>query len=472
MRRRVGVLISAVVAAGSAGCTATDMDATLPGRVDAVVAPLSAANQFSGAIVLSRNGRVLHQRGFGLANHAAKLTFSPDTPADGGSLAKTFTAAGVWLLVEEGRIGIDDPVTRYVPGYPHAQTTVRHLLSHSNGLPAFYGFFDPYFRKDEVRTTEALLRVVAKQAPVPGFQPGTRFEYSNLGFDAAALVIEKVSGQSYETFLKDRFISRLGMKHSFARPARLADWRGVRTQGYRWRDSLWQSFDVFDMEGFLGASNLYFSATDLARWANAHATGTALPVTVMSAGMRPSMIDGKPSAINGLSWYCDTTGARCYYTGDYNAFHTLVYWDRERNESVSLVSNSTMPPWELITLQRDLMNALAGRPAQADARPPFVAFNGKALAGAVGTYAADGIGNARVDSVAAGLALRIDCGLTFDMFQIAPDVFFVPGLDYVVGFSGGARPRTMHIRSMFLDATLRRIPGQTAPRACSETADN
>jgi len=464
---RMWTLIGAVVAAGSAGCAATDMDATLPIRVEAVVAPLNTANLFSGAIVLSRNGRVLYQRGFGMANHAARLTFTPDTPADGGSLAKTFTAAGVWLLVEEGRIGLDDPVTRYVSSYPHAKTTVRQLLSHSNGLPPFYEFFDPYFRKEEVRTTQAMLRVVAKQAPVPSFQPGTRFEYSNLGFDAAALVIEKVSGQSYETFLKDRFFSRLGMKNSFARPARLADWRGVRTQGYRWRDSLWQSFDVFDMEGFLGASNLYFSATDLARWANAHATGTALPVTVMSAGMRPSMIDGKPSAINGLSWYCDTTGARCYYTGDYNAFHTLVYWDRERNESVSLVSNSTMPPWELITLQRDLMNALAGRPVQADARPPFGALNEKTLSGAVGTYSADGIGNARVDSVAAGLALRLDCGLTFDMFQIAPDTFFVPGMDYVVGFSGGARPATLHIRSMFLDATLNRLPAQSEPKACT-----
>jgi len=168
-------------------------------------------------------------------------------PSDGGSLAKTFTAAGIWWLVQEGRIKLDAPVTQYVSEYPHAHTTVRHLLSHSNGLPGYYEFFDPYFEKDEVRTTQALLRVVAKQAPAPSFPPGTRLEYSNLGFDAAALVIESVTGQSYETFLKERFFSRLGMSNTFARSARLADWKGVRTLGYRWRDAARQPFDVFDI---------------------------------------------------------------------------------------------------------------------------------------------------------------------------------------------------------------------------------
>ena len=150
------------------------------------------------------------------------------------------------------------------------------------------------------------------------------------------------------------------MSATFPRPARLADWPGVRTLGYRWRDGAWTIVDVFDMEAFLGASNLYFPARDLARWANAHAMGTALPPAVEQAGGERPVVDGQRSAINGLSWYCDDQDARCYYSGMLNAFHSLAYWDRQHRESVVLVTNSSVPPWTVSTLQRDLVAALAG----------------------------------------------------------------------------------------------------------------
>jgi CubicO group peptidase (beta-lactamase class C family) len=466
MERSARILLVALVSASFAVHAAGEVDASLSQRVDAMVAPLHAANQFNGAIVLSRNGKVLYQRGFGMANHSVELAFTPHTPSNGGSMAKTFTAAGVWLLAEEGRIELDEPVTHYVPEYPHAQTTVRRLITHSNGLPPYYEFFDPYFKDDEVRTTQGLLRVVAQQAPEPGFPPGTRFEYSNLGFDVAALVIERVTGQGYEAFLKERFFTPLGMKDTFARPARLADWQGVRTVGYRWLDSTWQLYDVYDMEAFLGASNLYFSAMDLSLWASANAAGAALPAAVESAGAKRGLIDGKPSAINGLSWYCDETGARCYYTGDLNAFHSFVYWDRERNESAAFVSNSALPPWPLITLQRNLVNALAGRAVGIDEPTTFIEFDDATQSAAVGAYAAQGIGVITVEAGAAGLVLRIDCGLQLDMFRIPPDVFYVPGVDYWVSFSGGIPQATMHARSMFLDTTLARLLGEAEPEAC------
>ena len=464
--RRLAPLLLTVVSAVFTGCATTGTYPSLATQVDALVAPLIAANQFSGAIVLSRNASVLYQRGFGMANHSAGLAFTPDTPSDGGSLSKTFTAAGILWLVQEGRIKLDAPVTQYVAAYPHGQTTVRNLISHSNGLPADYAFFDPFFVQYEVRTTQAMLQVVAKQTPAPSFVPGTQYEYSSMGFDVAALVIESVTGQSYETFLKQRIFSRLGMKNTFARPARLADWIGVRTLGYRWRDAVWQSFDVFDMEGFLGGSNLYFSASDLGRWASANAAITALPAAVVAAGAHHNLIDGRPSGITGLSWYCDETGMRCYYTGSINAFHSLVYWDRARNESVALVINSAMPPWQVITFQRNLVNALAGRPVRLDALPPFVRFSSDTRSGAAGTYVAQGIGALTIEASSPRLSLRIDCGLKFDIFQVSRDVFYVPGTDYWLAFGGDTQPATLYLRSMFLDAPLSRLPDQAQPKTC------
>lgn len=458
-RSAVSLLIASAVSL--AGCASVDAHPSLARRVDTILEPLVAAHEFTGAVVLSRAGNTLYQRGFGLANHAAGVLNTPDTPADGASLAKTFTAAGVWLLVQGGLIELDAPVTLYVPEFPHARTTVRHLLIHSNGLPADYAFFDPYFEQDQVRTTRDMLQVVATHAPEPGFEPGSRFEYSSLGFDVAALVIERVTGKSYEAFLRQTFFTPLGMKQSFARPARLADWMGIRTLGYRWLGGAWQPFDVYDMEAFLGGSNLYFSASDLGRWADAHAMAAALPESVRASGQRRALIGGKPSAITGLSWYCDDAAVRCYYTGSLNAFHSFVYWDGARRESVAFVSNSSLPPWQTITLQRALVDALAGWPRRVETRESFATFTADTQSSAAGEYFAEGFGVVSVAEHGGRLTLRANCGLEVDMFQVARDVFYVPGTDYWIAFGAGSQPVAMFLRSMFVDTVLDRRPDHT-----------
>jgi CubicO group peptidase (beta-lactamase class C family) len=442
-----------------AGCAAVGDDRALAARVDALITPRVASHEFSGAVVLTRDGRTVYQRGFGLANHAAGMPFSPDTPSDGGSIAKTFTAAAFWWLVADGRIDPDAPVVRYLPEYPHPATRVSHLVEHSSGLPPYYEFFDPHFGKDDVRTTEAMLRIVARVAPQPRFAPGTRFEYCNLGYDTAALLVERVSGQPIEAFVRERFFAPLEMRASFARPARLADWPGVRTTGYRWRGDAWQPFDVFDGEAFLGASNFYFSAADLARWSAAHAAGVALPAAAFAAGQRRGIIDGQPAPITGLSWYCDDTGTRCYYTGSLNAFHAFVYWDRARNASAVFVSNSTLPPWQVISLQRALVAALAGEMEAAAPPKNFERFDRSTRAAVAGRYRAPGLGVVELTRTESRLQLRVDSGLAFDVFQVSRDVFYAPGPDYWLAFSGPReQPATLHVRGMFVDAAASRMP--------------
>lgn len=456
----------ALVAAGLAGCAQPGgNDAGLARRVDALVGALVQRHEFTGAVVLTRHGRIVYERGFGQANQASGLAFTPETPSDGASLAKTLTAAGLQLLVHEGRIDLDARVTAYLPSYPHASTTVRQLVTHSNGLPPYYEFFDPFFRADEVRTTEALLARVAQHAPAPTFTPGTRFEYSNLGFDVAALLIERVSGQDYEAFLRQRFLGRLGLTATFARPARLADWPGTRTLGYRWREGAWELFDVFDMEAFLGASNLYFSARDLGRWADAHATGQALPPAVTRAGQQRPLLGGHPSSINALSWFCDETDQRCWYTGDLNAFYSHVYWDRRRGESVAYVSNCTMPFWRRHELAQDLMDALAGQPQRQRDGAPLQGFDEASRPAIAGTYAVAGLGTLRLVADGTGLRLAIGEEPEYQVFPVGREVYYVPGRDFVLAFGGGARPSTVHVRTVLQDHVGQRQPEPAAQDA-------
>lgn len=455
LRRQVAALGLAGTAALSWGCsraTGRDDADSLARRADALLQPLVAAHEFSGAVVLSRGDSVLYARGFGMANHETGTPFTPDTPSDAASMAKTFTAAALWLLVHEGRVALDTPVVRYVAEYPHPATTVRQLIGHSNGLPDNYEFFDAHVAPGEVRTTEGLLRVVARERPAPSFPPGTGFEYSSLGYDVAALLVERVTGRRFADVLAERFFSPLGMTASFARPARLADWPGVRTMGYRWADSAWAVFDVFDGEAFVGGSNLYHSAHDLSRWARAFALGRALPAEVMAKAQAWMTVAGKEVPITALSWYCDAPRERCYWTGDLNAFYTFAYWDRARGETVVYVSNSALPMWRRAELARALVAVLAGRAAGlegASGAAPVERFSDSTHTRVSGAYEVPELGTLHLQVSGDRLVLQRGEGLAFAVFPVSAEVFFVPGTDWWLSFSGGVPPSVVRVRSVF-----------------------
>ncbi|RVT53743.1 serine hydrolase domain-containing protein [Rubrivivax albus] len=366
---RALMLASALVAgcAGPAGGGRPD-DAGLAPQADALLSEALAVQPFSGALVMMRDGRVVHAQGWGLADRGSGVPFTPETPSDGGSLAKTFTAASVWWLVHEGRLALASPVRHLVPEYPHDCVTVAHLLAHSAGLAPDYAGFDRHFHPGQARSTAALLQLAGRDAPEPAFAPGTGFAYSDLGYDALALAVERASGQPYADFVRERFFRPHGLVHSFVRPVRLADWPVPRTRGYRWRDGRWEDHDAYDDEAFVGGSNLVFSAGDLARWGQAWALGGALPAAAETPARQRPRIAGRVSALDGLHWWCDDGGTRCHFIGALNGFHALVFWDRARRESVGLVTNTELPPWTLFTLERGLVDRLAGREPPATER--------------------------------------------------------------------------------------------------------
>ena len=429
------------------GCVHKAPPATDHDRVQAIV----AGTGFSGAIVLGRGGEVVYARGFGEADRERGVPFTPATPGDGGSIAKTFAAAAIHLLVAEGRLGLDDPVTMHLPEYPHRATRVRHLLVHSVGLPD-YDFFDADVPAGTRRDPTAMLRVLATRRPAPSFPPGSRFEYSSLGYDIAGLVVERVAAQRYTSFVQERLLAPLGLRDSFPRPAFFADWPGPRTLGYRERDARWERFDVFDGEDFHGGSNWYVSALDLTRWAMAFAQGTGLPSAVQAAATQPARLDdGSTLGFTAGSWFCDASRQRCQYTGALHAFQTFVHWDRARKETVVYVSNSTLPPWQRTRIARDLAALLAGAPAPASDPTPLLRVARDAMAPLAGVYRSAALGAIELRVDKERLSLHPAAGPTYPAYRVGADTYYVPGLDYWLGFSGGTKPDVLHIRTIHGD---------------------
>jgi CubicO group peptidase (beta-lactamase class C family) len=422
------------------GCRATPRsDDAIVRRLDALFDGLERRGAFTGAIVVGRGDHVLWQRGTGYANVERGVAFTPDTPGDTGSIAKTFTAALVVTLAGEHVLDLDAPVQRYLPELPYPTVTLRHLLSHASGIPVLdYDFFDPHVPGPEIRTTERLLAVLAAQAPPLAFDPGTQFMYSSFGFDLAALAAARATGRRFADLLDERFFRPLRLTSAFLRPGRFADFPGIRTLGY----DHGKQRDVFDFEAFHGGSNIYISAADLQRW-NAYWIAHD-----RAQLLEPARIASSPSGISLGSWYRARDRSATWYPGHLEAFHSVVFRDAQQ-QSIVYIANNTLDPWLHHGIVRAIRAVIAGQ-STPSLQPPAVATFAKTdHPRVVGRWtASDGELIEIADTPA--FTVRRD-GVAYRIVPMSETAQYVPGLDYVIGF---ARDSQGEITRMYISTNV------------------
>ena len=187
--------------------------------VDTQLTQLAAADKFSGAVLLAKDGKIIWQKAYGLANREAKVANTVDTRFRLGSMNKMFTAVAIAQLVQQGKLKFTDSLAHALPDYPNKdvanKVTVEQLLTHTSGLG---DFFTPDFdqKKDSLHELKDYLPLFVNK-PLD-FEPGKDWRYSNAGFLVLGLIIEKVSGESYYDYVKKHIYEVAGMKDSGSPP--------------------------------------------------------------------------------------------------------------------------------------------------------------------------------------------------------------------------------------------------------------
>lgn len=203
------VSAAAVAQAASAAAVSTQLVA----KVDRVAAKALADKAAAGfAVAVVRDGRVLLARGYGMADIEQGVPVTDRTIFRIGSITKEFTAAAILKLAEQGRLSLDDTLSRYVPSFPRGgEVTLRQMLLHTSGIRNYTSV--PSFLPQSPREfmTDDMVALIAGAAPLYDFEPGTSWNYSNSGFFLLGVVIEKVSGQRYAQFVKANLVDPLGL---------------------------------------------------------------------------------------------------------------------------------------------------------------------------------------------------------------------------------------------------------------------
>jgi CubicO group peptidase (beta-lactamase class C family) len=188
-------------------------------RVDGIVNKYIHPNGPGMAVLVVQDGKVVHQKGYGLADLEKKTPITPRTTFELASVSKQFTATAVMLLHDRGRLRFDDDVRKYLPALPaydpERPIRVRDLLNHTSGLADYLSFKRTPARDPDFPTNEEVFRQLVKRKRLR-FPTGSKYEYSNTGYVVLALLVERLGGKSFGTFLKEEVFEPLGMKDTVA----------------------------------------------------------------------------------------------------------------------------------------------------------------------------------------------------------------------------------------------------------------
>jgi CubicO group peptidase (beta-lactamase class C family) len=258
------------------------------------------------SMAVVRNGEIVKARGYGLANVELNVAARPETIYQSGSMGKQFTATAVMMLVEEGKLALDDKVIKYFPDSPESwdNITVRNLLTHTAGTTDYPKDFD--FRKDY---TEAELLKKAQAIPL-AFAPGERWSYSNVGYVTLGILISKVTGKFYGEFLQERIFRPLGM--NTARIISEADIVPNRAAGYRMPGGELKNQEwVSPAMNTTADGSLYLTVLDVAKWDAALYTEKLLKKSSLDQMWTPAKLNNGVTRPYGFGWaFNDIRGHR------------------------------------------------------------------------------------------------------------------------------------------------------------------
>ncbi|HUH33633.1 MAG TPA: serine hydrolase, partial [Daejeonella sp.] len=235
-------------------------------RIDEFMKELHRKYSFNGNVLVAKKGKIIYENTFGWADHLHRDSLKINSVFELASVSKPLTATGVLILVEEGKLKLDQDVRDFYPDFPYEGITIKMLLTHRSGMMNYVYFADNIWkseRRDEKKgmTNVEVMDLIAKYKPAPYNKPDKKFHYNNSNYMVLAAIIEKVTGMPFANFMKARVFDPAGMKNTAVYSKAVYDKIPVDVVGHdrTWRRSVAQNF----LDGPVGDKGVYSTVHDL-----------------------------------------------------------------------------------------------------------------------------------------------------------------------------------------------------------------
>lgn len=240
---------------------------TFEAKIDSLIqTEFNEKNGPGGAFLIAKDGKPLYQKAFGKANVELDVDLTPESVFQIGSMTKQFTAVAVLMLEEQGKLNVNDPIAKYIADYPAGdKITIHHLLTHTSGIKDFTKMKTLRDIAQKEMTPKMMVDFF-KNEPVD-FAPGEKFDYNNSGYVVLGYIIELVSGEMYEDFIKKHIFEKAGMSQSYYATDRQVIRK--RAYGYHKKEHGFVNKTVISFSVPFSSGSLMSSVGDMLKWQNA-----------------------------------------------------------------------------------------------------------------------------------------------------------------------------------------------------------
>jgi len=307
--------------------------------------------RFQGNVLVGHKGHVLYKKTFGYANPKTHSKLNEDAVFQLASVSKQFTAAGIMILQQKGMLSYSDTVQTYLPAFPYEGITIKMLLNHTSGLPNYMWLLEHHWHKEHIPYNDDVLDLLSKHKLNLYFTPGTRFSYSNTGYVILASIIERISGTTYDRFLKANIFDPLKMDHSYAYSPAIHKKKTNKISGYRAWGHRYRTIPNTVNDGAVGDKGIYSTIEDLYKWDQALYSDSLLTEENKKLAFQTAKLKNGYEYPYGFGFRLKTIDSSrvVYHYGKWNGFRTGLIRFVEDSSTVVVLNHTNRPGISKIT---------------------------------------------------------------------------------------------------------------------------
>lgn len=309
--------------------------------LDSALTVLHNQAMFNGVVLVAEKGKLRYVKALGMVSGQSNEPLTPHSAFNLASVSKQFIALMIMQLQERGKLRYDQPVQTYLPDFPYPAITIRHLLTHTSGLPEYFDLAQRYTGPLDTLTNAGMLQLLHQYKPALVFGPGDRWEYCNTGYVLLGSIITKVSGLPVETFFDQNIVRPLNLKNTYVYYLKSSTIPRNRVVGFRRESGRNVLNDLIRLDGVIGDGNVYASADDLLTWDQALYTEKLVKAGTLREAFAPVKLNSGATHPYGFGWSVEEKGRILTHTGGWVGFRTLIVRYVDQQQTLIVLTSGT-----------------------------------------------------------------------------------------------------------------------------------
>lgn len=298
---------------------------------------------FNGTILFAQDGKIVHKGAYGFANYKKKTPLEINSVFQLASVSKPLTAYAILYLYEQGELSLNDTIDKFIPEFPYKGITIKHLLTHRSGLTNYMYFTDEKWADWTLPiSNREVIDLMIEHKPSSYYKPNRRYNYSNTGYIILADIVERVSGMTFERFMRKKIFEPLGMKNSKVKPYRLGQNYYEPVVGhieYRFR-RIGKTY----LNGTVGDKGIYSTVEDMFIWDRALKEGSLVSKRILNEAFEGCHKDLRKNDNYGYGWRINDVNENkkiVYHRGWWKGFRTYFIRVLDEDKTIVVLNNST-----------------------------------------------------------------------------------------------------------------------------------